>query len=256
MRIFFLFILISLSFSAFSQSDVLVTLKGDTLTGKAFIATNKGNAIQVITIKKGKEKRKFKAYEVKWLLKEEETYHPIKVLNKYQLGILVKEGYLSIYKIMNTEANSSASFSTLVLIKKDGASLIVPNLGFKKHVEKFLNDCDVIVRGFSNSAYKKSNLEKIVDDYNGCIAANTTQQNSETFKVEHNLEKVALVTTLIKSIKDDGRLEDTETVVEMLNDLKSKIKEDSKIPSYLENALKVSLKDNTAFIKQLNQILE
>jgi len=41
----------------------------------------------------------------------------------------------------------------------------------------------------------------------------------------------------------------------MLNDLKSKIMREVKVPSYLQNALRDALKANDRFTKKLNDIL-
>ncbi len=255
-RTFFYLALILASFSAFSQSDVVITLKGDSLTGKASITSNRGNAIQTIILKNDKDKMKFKAYEIKSLLKGDEIYHTRKINGKYQLGLLVKEGYLSIYKISGSEAAASNEFSSSVLIKKDGSQLVVPNIGFKKYVAKFLNDCETVVKGFENDAYKKSDLEKIVKDYNGCIDKNTAILSEQKVEVNLQPDKVDKIDVLIKAIKEDGSLPELNSVLDMLNDLKSKIKGGSKVPSYLQNALRASLKANEIYTKQLNQILE
>ncbi|MCF6352212.1 MAG: hypothetical protein L3J06_04290 [Cyclobacteriaceae bacterium] len=255
-KLFYSFILLFSSTITLAQSDIVITLKGDTLAGKAFISTNKGDAVQIITIKKGKEKIKFKAYEIKLLIKDGETFHPVKISNKYQLGLLVKEGYLSLYKIMDDEANSSASFSTLVLIKKDGTTLTVPNLAFKKYVRNFLNDCDVIVKGFANNAYKKSDLKKIVDAYNNCIAENTVEVNKRKVEVNNSPQEVEQIKVLITAIKKDGNLADLEVVIEMLDDLKDKLDEGRSVPAYLKTALQNSLKKNAIYSDSLAKILK
>jgi len=248
--------LILASFSAFSQSDVVITLKGDTLKGKTSITSNRGSAIQTIILKNEKDKMKFKAYEIKFLLKGGEVYHTLKINGKYQLGLLIKDGYLSIYKVMGSESTASNEFSYAVLVKKGGSQLKVPNIGFKKYVSHFLNDCATVIKGFENDMYKKSDLEKIVDDYNGCINKNTRAIHNKTTTVSFDPYKVEQIEGLIKIIKEDGSLPELDSVLEMLNDLKSKIKGGTKVPSYLKNALRTSLKVNETYAKQLNQILE
>jgi len=255
-RTFLLFGLLLTSILGFSQTDVVITLQGDSITGKASITSNKGNAIQTVILKNGREKQQFKAYEVKILLRGDKVYHTYKLNGKYQLGLLVKEGYLSIYKFMDSETASSNEFSSSVLIKKDGSQLMVPNIGFKKHVENFLNDCETVAKGFEKNTYKKSDLEKIVDDYNDCINKNTKSLNSQKAEINLQPDKVDKIDVLIKAIKEDGNLPELDSILEMLNDLKSKVKEGTKIPTYLQNALHDSLKSNEKFTKQLNQILE
>lgn len=255
-RTFFLFNLLLISSLAWSQTDMVITLKGDSLTGKASIVGNRGNAIQTIILKNGKNKVKFKVYEVKSLLKGDNIYHTRKINGKYQLGLLVKEGYLSIYKIMGSEATASNDFSDFVLLKLDGDQLVVPNILFKKYVNRFLGDCPTISKGFENGKYKKEDLDKIVDDYNNCIADNTKKANAKKPVVSLNSGKVKQIEELISAIKEEGNLPDIDTVLEMLNDLKGKIKEGAKVPGYLVNALQDSLKANVDFTEQLAQILK
>lgn len=253
-RILLFIIILTISLPTFSQTDQVITLQGDTLSGKASISTT--NNIQNITLKMGKDKMRFKVYEIKSLIKEEEIYNTIKINGTYQLGLLKKEGYLSLYKFMDSEETSSREFSSSVLLKLDGTQLIVPNLGFKKRLEKYLGDCDVVKIGFSEDAYKKSDLEKMVDDYNGCIEKNTARLNDERTTIINNPEKVLKIEALINDIKEDGSLPGIDSVLEMLSDLSSKLKEDAKIPSYLKSALHSSFINNPEFTNQLNSILE
>lgn len=254
-RILFFFIFSTFAFATYSQSDQVITLQGDTLSGKVTISTN-DHSVQSITLKMGKDKMRFKVYEIKSLIKEEEIYNTIKINGTYQLGLLKKEGYLSLYKFMDIEETSSREFSSSVLIKLDGTQLIVPNLGFKKRLEKYLGDCDVVKIRFSENAYKKSDLEKIVDDYNSCIEKNTARLNDEKPAIINNPEKVLKIGALIIDIKEDGSLPDIDSVLEMLSDVSSKLKEDAKIPSYLISALHSSLINHPEFTNQLNSILE
>lgn len=254
-RLFSLVILTLVTLTVFSQSDKVITLQGDTLTGKAHISTNT-NLVQAITLKKGKDKWYFKAYELKSVIIDEETFHTLKVEDKYQLGLLQKEGYLSWYKYMGSEETSSREFDTSILIKRDGTQLIVPNLGFKKQVSKYLEDCPTVSNKFLDKIYKKSDLDLIIEDYNSCIAENTEVLRTQQFNQALTQDKIKKVDTLAKAVRDDGSLTDQENVLEMLKELSIKVRSDSNIPSYLKDALRTSLKGNANFTKQINQILE
>jgi len=253
-RHLFAFLLVLASFSSFAQTDQVITLKGDTLLGKVSFSDGK-SYVQTITIKKEKGKSHFKVFEVKSLVINGDFYKTIKIYGKYQLGLVIKEGYLSMYKILDIEVSTSNEYATSVLIKLDGSMLIVPNIGFRKYMATFLEDCDVVVNGFVNKEYKKSEVEKIVDDYNNCMIKNTKIINSEQAEAGIRLKKIEQIDILIKAINQDGGILESSTVIEMLNDLKSKIKEGTKVPSYLENALRESLKEHEKFTEQLNQIL-
>lgn len=245
-----------LSFSVFSQNnDHIITLKGDTLIGKISISTT-DKAVQRVTVKNGKDKKHFKAYELKGITKGNNVYHTIKISNKYQLGMLVKDGYLSLYKYVNSESSSSNEFSESILIKKDGAQMEVPNLGFRKQLGDFLGDCETVQVALTNKEYSKGDLLKLIDDYNTCIEEKTAQMNSTKPAINLNPEKSKLITSLISEINNNDSLEDRVSILEMLNDLDTKVKTGATIPGYLKNALRDSLKSHSELTKQLNEILE
>lgn len=254
-RLISIIVLTIVSIPAFSQSDSVITLQGDTLSGNAIISAN-NNMVQTITLKKDKKKVHFKAYEVKSLIMDEKIYHTIKIQNLYQLGLLQKEGYLSWYKYMDSQETSSRDFSASILIKRDGTHLIVPNLGLKKQLKKYLGDCNIVSEKISESAYKRSELGKIVDDYNKCIDENTLKINAQKTKKNLITDKSKEIDILITSIKEDGSLDDLRNTIEMLTDLRKKYNEGSTIPSYLKAALRASLESNSDFTEQLSQILE
>ncbi len=253
-RPLFAFLLVMASFLSFAQTDQVITLKGDTLLGKVSFSDGK-SYVQTITLKKEKGKSHFKVYEIKSLVINGDFYKTIKVYGKYQLGLVIKEGYLSMYKILDIEVSTSNEYATSVLIKFDGSILIVPNIGFKKQLIAFLKDCKVVVDGLENKEYKKSDVGKMVDDYNNCMKKNAANATLVKSKVNFDSPKLEQVNMLIKAIKVDGSLPDLDSILEMLNDLKSKIKEGTKVPSYLKNALRDVLKTNDEFTKKLNDIL-
>jgi len=95
-----LIIFLIISISGYSQKDQVITLQGDTLTGKVSFTTNR-NQTQTIYVKNGKEKLQFKVFEISSLLKGKNIYHTIKLNGEYQLALLKKEGYLSLYWFMD-----------------------------------------------------------------------------------------------------------------------------------------------------------
>lgn len=244
-----------ISISGYSQKDQVITLQGDTLIGKVSFTTN-SNQTQTIYIKNGKEKMQFKVYEIKSLVKGKNIYHTIKISDQYQLTLLKKEGYLSLYWFMDKFSSTPQQFSAAILIKADGAQLIVPNLGFKKQVGNFLIDCNSVSTAFAEDEYKKSDINTIIDDYNNCIDKNTDKLEMASLKSNLTNEKIDKINNLIRDIEKDGSLTDTESIVEMLNEVSAKIKEGDAIPNFLQNALSASLSTNTDFTNQLNQILD
>ena len=244
------------SLTAFAQGeDQVITTKGETLTGKVTISTFNSSA-QVVTLKNGKDKKHFKVYEVKEVTKGGDVYYTLKIHGKYQLGLLKKEGYLSLYQHVSSEPNASNEFSESIFIKKDGAQLSVPNLGFKKQLGNFLSDCESVQQGLADNNYSRNNLGQIIDDYNACIMEKTKLLQSGKPTINLDPEKTELITSLISDISKSETLEDKESVLEMLNDLDTKIKKGAAIPGYLKTALRTSLKKDNQLSEQLSKILE
>lgn len=238
-----------------AQNDKIITVQGDTLIGKVSVFNTDNNS-ETIILKIDKEKTVFKVYQVKALIKDDEVYRTIKINKAYQLGQLKKEGYLSIYNYTAIDDDTSRPFSSTILIKLDGSQLVVPNLGFKKHLKIFLEDCNTVVNNFEADSYKKSELGKIVDDYNKCITENTDKLNRRLSTGNHNNEQLAEINSLIADIKNDKTLKDLDTVVEMLNDLAGKKKSNTKVPSYLESVLRESLKNDPGYSEKIDNILK
>lgn len=253
---FTLLILAFVAITSYSQGqDQVITLQGDTLTGDVSISFSNKLA-QIVTLKNGKDKNHLKAYEIKSLLKGGETYHTIKIDGKYQLALLEKQGYLSLYKYVSNESSSSRGFTESILIKQDGPQRTVPNLGFKKQLGSFLDDCESVRLALNGKKYGKSDLHQIIDDYNLCISEKTALLNSGKPQINLNPGKSNNVEALMNAIKDNNDIEDKESILEMLDDLDSKIKKGATIPGYLKSALQNSLKNYQELTDQLNKILE
>ena len=244
-----------ISLYAYSQTDKVITLQGDTLSGKVTISSAE-NSAQTITLKEGKDKTRFKAYQIKSVIIDDDIYHTLKINKLYQLAIIQKEGYLSLYRFMDSEESDSREFSTLILIKKDGSQLIVPNLKFRKYLERFLQDCDYVSNKLTEKGYSKRDLELIIDDYNNCIDENTSKLETSTTEANRKLEKANKIKLLISAIEKDKSIADSESIIEMLNELSAKIKEGNVIPKFLTSALHTSLESNADYSNQLNQILD
>jgi len=262
-KFLFTLFLLPIAVVLYAQTDRLVTLIGDTLTGKISVSSGR-NTHQIINLRNGEDRQRFKVYQVKSVIKGSKYYVPVKVADRYQLGLLVKEGYLSLYKVRDTEETNSTSYSEKVLIKKDGSVLMVPNLAFKKFMSQFLGDCDIVRKGFEKNEYKKSDLNRIIDDYNQCITENSLTIKTEKKETElketdesspQNQSKIEKIESLIWHIRQDHTVTNLDDVIDMLHDLKNKISADKEAPSYLINALRSSLNSHKDYLEQLNQVL-
>ena len=249
-------LIISLTTLGFSQDiDQVITLKGDTISGKVIISTS-DPVVQTISIKNDTGRNIFKVYEVKVVTKGDDIYRTIKIDGKYQLGLVVKEGYLSLYRYVSSDPSAQNDFTESILIKRDGDHRVVPKLGFRNQMKDFLGDCETVEQSLNDKMYGRGELIKLIEDYNKCLEEKTQAISRGETTTNLNPDKTLLIKTLISQIKSDQTIQDRESLLEMLHDLDFKLKRNNPIPNYLKSALEEAVKNNTGFTEQLNKILE
>lgn len=235
------------SFAFGQKTDIIITTKGDTITGKVtFNLANKQS--QMVSIKTVDGKKNLKVYEVKSVVKKKETYGVIKIDNVYQFAKHIKTGYLSLYSYVNYES-SSAIFNATILIKNAGESMLVPNLTFRKTMSDYLSDCPEVVNNFENKIYKKSDMHKIIDDYNQCITKNTNASLNTSKRLNY-------VNKLIEEVNLTSELKDKAELLEMLNEIKIKVQANESVPSFIIKALKTSLEANDELLKLVDLTIQ
>ena len=152
-----------------AQKDLVVTSKADTLKGDVRILTYDIQDRVQITIEK--KKKIFNALEVLYATMDGEVYKPVRYGNTIRMMKLMKEGYLNLYAFRMDGQNT---YDGRFIVKRDGPSMEVPNLTFKKTVSDYLQDCDAIAKKVKNGDYARKDIEKIVEEYNACIVAGNT----------------------------------------------------------------------------------
>lgn len=227
MRYIQILLFLFIAFSAYSQDQLLLT------TGKSFNGKIKIDQVpeghETITIKVGKNKTKLAAHEFKYFTKNNVKYIPFKLGQYYKIMRVDVEGYLSLYYYRD----ESYDFGTQFLYKADGDGLVVPNISFKKRITSFLNDCSKIEEGLNSGDYKKTELDKIVLDYNDCIKKKTIQERMSTPEISQDkiatIDKIDIVLSKIEDGNDDLKT--------LLSDIQEKLAEGKKVPDYLKDAL-------------------
>ncbi len=241
-----LFLLVSLAASA---QDYVVTLKGDTVRGETKILSY--DLYDRINVKSGKTKNQFTAVEVKAVFMANQIYHTIRTdLKGYRMMKLIKPGYLSLYE---GRIYNGSSFEIVdYLVKKDGSSLEVPNLSFKKSMINFLSDCLSMEEKINSEEVVKKNLDQLINVYNQCIESQT-KTSKETASISREDPKLVALLAL-KSKVEKSTLTSQKDVLDILNDLTTKIVNNKPVPKYLLETLNGMLKDTPEVKAELDQV--
>ena len=245
MKYQFASLLLLLSFSLKGQDQLLLTTE-KSFEGKIKIdRASEGH--ETITVKVGKNKTKLQAHEFKYFIKDDEKYVPFKLGQYYKIMKVEIEGYLSLYYYRD----GTYDFGTQYLHKLDGQGITVPNISFKKRISEYLNDCPQIETGLNTGEYKKTELNKIVTDYNGCIKQKTIQTRMS--KPDLSEDKISLIDKIDQVISKIG--DGNEELKTLLADIQTKLAEGKSIPGYLKSALMEQSKNVPDLSEEITQLL-
>lgn len=220
-----------------NAQDYVVTSKGDTITGQVKpLVFGPDKKVQIT----GDDKKKvsYPMFQVKSYRFKNEIYQPVKGPDGYTFMKLIHEGYVSLYAY---QLPNQVTFDGSFLLRRDGKGIDVPNLGFKKYMKNFMEDCPSTVEKLENGDYSKRDLQKIIDEYNACIDAKTIDHGKIiTEKVETN-KKLSAWDILEEKVKGEADFEGKANALEMIQDIKGKISKGEKIPNFLLGGLKSAL---------------
>jgi hypothetical protein len=231
--------------------DYVVTIKNDTLAGELKpLLFGPEKKLQVTET--NKKKTVLPIFQVKSYWLKGEMYEPVKGPSGYTFMKVLKSGYLSLYAF---QLENQLSYDGLFLQKKDGTSVEVPNLSFKKVLKNFLSDCAPVSNKIDEGTFNKRDLHQIVDEYNACIDSRTVDH---TQAIAHDHEKTIKISswdTLEDKVKAEPEFEGKANALEMISEIKSKIARSEKIPNFLVQGLKSSLTESK-FEKELEAALK
>jgi hypothetical protein len=233
--------------AARAQGDYAVTAKGDTLRGEIQILTyDLQDRLQIVSDKK---KQHYTCLQVPTVFIDSVVYRAQRHENGYRYMNLIKGGFLSLYGF---RLKGQFGYDGRMLIRLDGKSMELPNIGFKKQMSDFLADCEALALQIKNSELGRKDLDEIIDTYNDCskpgsaTAATVSAAGERVLAALENLSAKAR-TSAIANQKD---LDD------LLTDLSLKIKGNQKIPNYQIAALKEYLAGHTAAQAELTAFLD
>ncbi len=237
------------AFTSYAQ-DQLVTVKGDTLTGKIDILFPE-DLYEEILFENDSEKKRMKAFEFQSLTVDGENYRTIKLRDKYRIMKLEKEGYLSLYLF---RVDNNYAFSGLYAYRVDGSGIEVPNMMFKKTMSKFLDGCNSVNLALEEGKFKRKDIEQLVDAYNDCIELNTTEQFAGRQAIMNSNVDTEILTQANAVLKDAQEMGDSD-LVSMLNDVIRKLQTGDEVPSYLKKAIEDHVTESHALHQQVTGLL-
>ncbi len=250
------YIFLTLSVILFSSStfaqDYLITQKGDTLKGEIKpLAYGVDKKVQLTEA--GKKKVVYPFFSVKSFSYKGEIFQPVKGPDGYTFMKLLKSGYLS---LLSFQSANQVTYDGQYLLKRDGAGTEVPNLSFKKVMKKFLDDCPLVADKIDNDELNKKNLAQIVDEYNVCIDSHSIDHKKVIATRNEQIKKVSAWDLLEEKVKTQPDFEGKANALEMINEIKGKISTSQKIPNFLVDGLKNSLKEDVFKVELENALKE
>lgn len=248
----FAFLVTVLSIAPFvsvSAQDLAVTHRGDTLRGKIKIF-NFGGDRRVQVIAADRKKTVLPVFQVKSVILDNEVFQPVRGASGYEFMKLIKEGYLSLYAF---QLPNQSTYDGIMLTKRDGSSMEVPNLNFRKAMKKFLEECPGTTAKIDDGTFGRKDLTVIVDHYNECVTRNSAPAVAKNEKAapapttpaqqpeaEADVTPWTALEDRVKALGDfDGRTD----ALDMIAEIKAKVARGEKVPNFLAEGLKGALKD-------------
>ena len=239
-----------------AQTDYIVIAKGDTLHGEVKILTY--DLLDRVQLLADKKKKTYTAVQVRSIFVDNEVYHPQRFDNSIRFMKLIKKGYVSMY--LFRPANQMM-YDGRFLIKMDGKSLEVPNIGFKKLISSFIEDCPEVFTKVKNEELKRGDLDKIINEYNQCITNKTKAPSVTAYPIITPPMDVVITdkTEAIKNLQSKvaalENLMDKKDVLDLLSDISDKASKEKAIPNYQLEALKGYLNSNEAVKAELEKVI-
>jgi hypothetical protein len=231
-----LFILLMLVYQCTKAQDYVITSKGDTLEGDVKPLTyGPEKKVQVTTAGK---KNVLSIFQTRAYTYKGDKFEPVKNDKGYVFMKVIKSGYLSLYAF---QQENQTTFDGLYLVKKDGSKMEVPNLSFKKMMNRFLEDCPQVKAKIESGELSKRSLEKIVDEYNACVDNRTIDHDKIIAQNKEVSKKISAWDVLEEKVKGKSDFEGKKDALEMITDIRNKVNRGEKVPNFLIEGLKNSL---------------
>ena len=222
-----------------SAQDYLLTARGDSLVGEVKPLLY-GPQQKVQLISGDNEKTTFSIFEVREFSQDGDVFRPLKgEKGGYVFMKLLHPGYLSLYAF---QQENQSRFEGLMLRKLDGDQLVVPNLGFKKYVGQFIADCPEVAALVKEGELGKRNVDELLNAYNACVENRTVDRVRQSAGKHQENAAINAWNALEEKVKQK-QFAEKSNALEMIAEIKNKVRLQEKIPNFLAEGLKSSLKD-------------
>lgn len=244
-----LFVLMMLVYQCASAQDYIITTRGDSLTGEVRpLLFGPEKKVQLITEDNGKTT--YSLFDIRSFSSGDDIYHPVRGERGYVFMKLLEPGYLSLYAF---QMENQTRFDGLMLKKMDGASIVVPNLGFKKHVSQFLEDCPDVSGQVREGELGKKNLKEMIRAYNVCVDDRSIDHDKILAGQREQTEKISAWVSLEEKVKTK-EFGEKNNALEMIAEIRKKIQREENIPNFLVEGLRNSL-EGTGLSEELNEAI-
>jgi len=232
-----LFALMMLAAQCSHAQDYVVLNTGDTLRGVLRPMTfGPEKKLQVVT--PDKKKTLLQLYRIRTFSIKDQLFEPVKYEEQYLFMKVLRSGYLTLY---GYQLQNQATYDGLFLKRRDAPGIDVPNLGFKKRVVAYLNDCEDVKQKLESGEFAKKDINEIVDAYNACVNSRTTQKIQVVQAEEAQLKKINVWDALESKINEKGEFQGKKDALDMITEIRGKIKRNEKVPNFMIEGLKASL---------------
>lgn len=238
-----LFLIMLLAYQCVQAQDYVVTAAGDTLHGKIRLL-NFGPDKKVQLTREGQKKKEtLSMLEIRSVYNDGDIYQPQRGPAGYAFMRVVTPGFLSLYAF---QRENQASYDGLLLAKRDGTSIEVPNLGFKKAMARFLSECESVQSKIEDGTYGRNDLDEIIAAFNNCLDKRSDERPvPETPKAEPVKETPSALTVLEEKLKSHADFAGKDDAVDMLTEIRKKVARSEKVPNFLIEGLKDALKETS-----------
>lgn len=232
--------------------DYVINIQGDTLKGTVRILSI--DPIDQVRVVVNKKKITLTALKARSIFFNNEVYHSVRNGQTQKFMKLVKPGFLSLYAF---KLPNQTSYDGLLLVKKSGQSMEVPNLGFKKIMMEFLVECEPVTDSIKEEKLKRKDLNDIIERFNTCSdllrkGNDPTVRPLASYDTDKKLTEVDAFKKKVEALETFSAKKD---VIDILGDIKQKLEKQDTIPSYLYDVLKTHLSNQPAVSDDLAKLI-
>ena len=168
---------------------------------------------------------------------------------------LITRGHLSLYKgRRSNQYGNNYGYDVQYLVKRDGSVLEEPNIGFRKLMIRFLDDCKSLEEKIEKENLVKKDIDRIITLYNDCIERQTRQTLIETPPSVDPSDPALVALGELKSKLEASQPATQKDAVDILNDMSNKVKSHQAVPNYLIESLKGILKDSPEYQSDVEKV--